>query len=113
MCGLVENMYLSANQKSFFMQDNRTPAPPPDPWTERIRSMNRDLEFITRLLGAPIYKGQSPNLFERLQEFRTEVAALQNSLGEIDSNQPGELQRFEKHFSQWKHGVYEFVESNL
>ncbi len=95
------------------MQDNRTPSQPSDPWADRIHSMKRDLEFIARLLGASIFKGQSPNLFERLQEFRTEVEAFQDSLGEIEASQTGELLRFEKRLIQGKHGVYEFVESNI
>lgn len=95
------------------MQDDHSPAHPSDPWAERTHAMKRDLDFISRLLGASIYKGQSPNLFERLQEFRTEVAALQDSLGEFEGSKPGELPGFEKRLIQWKHGVYEFIESNI
>ena len=95
------------------MQDNGSPTHPLDPWPNRIRTMNRDLEFIARLLGTSIYRGQSPNLFERLQEFRTEVETLHTSLGRIEVSNPGELLQFEKRFSQWKDGVYEFIESNI
>jgi hypothetical protein len=95
------------------MQDNDTRTHPSDPRAEKIRSMNQDLEFIAGLLGASIYKGKSPNLFERLQEFRTEAGALQDSLSKMEASTPGELSGFEKRLIQWKHGVYEFIESNI
>jgi len=84
-----------------------------DSLEDRLQAISRDLDFIVNLLGASIYKGGSPNLFERLQEFSVEAAALQESLGVIQSENDRELPGFERRFSRWKNGVYEFIESNI
>ena len=80
---------------------------------DRLQAISRDLEFIVKLLGASIYRGGSPNLFERLQEFSVEAAALQESLGVLQSEIDEDLPEFERRFSRWKNGVYEFIESNI
>lgn len=80
---------------------------------DKLQAISRDLEFIVNLLGASIYSGGSPNLFERLQEFSVEAAALQESLGALQSENDEDLPEFERRFSRWKNGVYEFIESNI
>lgn len=91
------------------------PKPPNDPgaWPGRIRAMERDLQFIYFLLGAPVYKGQSPNLYERLQQYGAQAGELEENLRQLDPGQQEALLEFESRLMDWKAGVYEFLESKM
>ncbi|MEJ2162212.1 MAG: hypothetical protein P8X60_02530 [Robiginitalea sp.] len=84
-----------------------------DIWDQRTQAMSRDLQFISRLLGAQVYERQHPNLFERLQEFTQEVKELQASLSRLGKDQQEELAAFENNLIYWKARVYEFIESHI
>lgn len=89
--------------------------PPNDPgkWQRRILAMERDLQFIYFLLGAPVYKGQSPNLYERLQQYGAQAGAMQEDLRQLGPGQEEALLEFESGLMDWKAGVYEFLESKI
>ena len=82
-------------------------------WQNRKRAMERDLQFIYFLLGAPIYKGQSPNLYERLQQYGSQAGELEESLRQLGPGQEDALLEFERQLMDWKAGVYEFLESKM
>lgn len=91
------------------------PKPPSDPgkWQERIRAMERDLQFIYFLLGAPVYKGETPNLYERLQQYGAQAGKMEEDLRQLDSGREEALLEFESRLMAWKAEVYEFLESKL
>jgi hypothetical protein len=75
--------------------------------------MERDLQFIYFLLNAPVYKGQSPNLYERLQQYGTQAAEMEETLRQLGPEQEQALLDFEVRLMDWKAGVYEFLESKM
>ncbi|MFZ9003465.1 MAG: hypothetical protein ACO20F_06755 [Robiginitalea sp.] len=89
--------------------------PPNDPgkWQRRILAMERDLKFIYFLLGAPLYKGRSPNLYERLQQYGAQAGAMEEDLRRLGPGQEEALLDFESRLMDWKAGVYEFLESKI
>lgn len=42
-------------------------------WKSTLESIETETQFIEKLLNAHIYKDNTPNLFERLQQFKQEV----------------------------------------
>lgn len=82
-------------------------------WLNRKRAMERDLQFIYFLLGAPVYKGQSPNLYERLQQYGSQAGELEETLRQLQPAQKDALLEFETRLMDWKAGVYEFLESKM
>ena len=88
---------------------------PNDPgiWPRRMLAMERDLQFIYFLLGAPVYKGQSPNLYERLQQYAAQAGELEEDLRRLEPGQEAALLEFEGQLMDWKAGVYEFLESKI
>ncbi len=82
-------------------------------WSSRILGMERDLQFIYFLLGAPVYKGQAPNLYERLRQYGTQAGDLEERLRQLDPAREGPLLEFEKELIDWKAGLYEFLESKM
>jgi len=82
-------------------------------WSNRKRAMVRDLQFIYFLLGASIYKGQSPNLFERLQQYGSQAGEMEETLRLLGPEQEDALMEFETQLMDWKAGVYEFLESKI
>lgn len=82
-------------------------------WSNRKRAMERDLQFIYFLLKAPVYKGQSPNLYERLREYGVQAGEMEQHLLGIGPEQQEALQAFETRLMDWKAGVYEFLESKM
>jgi hypothetical protein len=81
--------------------------------TIRKRAMERDLQFIYFLLNAPVYKGRSPNLYERLQQYGTQAGEMEENLRQIGAGQEEALLEFEIKLMDWKAGVYEFLESKM
>ena len=79
----------------------------------RKRVMERDLQFIYFLLNAPVYKGQSPNLYERLKQYGTQAGEMEERLRQLMPEQEAALLEFEKRLADWKAGVYEFLESKM
>ena len=75
--------------------------------------MERDLQFIYFLLGAPVYRGQSPNLYERLQQYGAQAGAMEEDLRQLGPGQEEALLEFESGLMDWKAGVYEFLESKI
>jgi hypothetical protein len=75
--------------------------------------MERDLQFIYFLLGAPVYRGQTPNLYERLQQFGTQARELEEDLRQLGPAKESALLEFESRLMDWKAGVYEFLESKI
>lgn len=84
-----------------------------DAWARRIHAMERDIQFLYFLFSAPIYKGQSPNLFERLQELGRQAADLGTTLRKIDPERPEALQAAEQRMHRWKAEVYGFLENAI
>ena len=82
-------------------------------WLNRKRAMERDLQFIYFLLTAPVYKGQSPNLYERLQQYGAQAGEMEESLKLLGPGQEDALLEFETRLMDWKAGVYEFLESKM
>jgi hypothetical protein len=82
-------------------------------WSNRKLAMERDLQFIYFLLGAPVYKGQSPNLYERLKQYGTQAGEMEEYLRELEPGQREALLEFETRLMDWKAGVYEFLESKM
>ena len=79
----------------------------------RKRAMERDLQFIYFLLNAPVYKGQSPNLYERLQQYGAQAGDMEERLRQLGPEQEAALRAFEIEMADWKAGVYEFLESKI
>ena len=79
----------------------------------RKRAIERDLQFISFLLNAPIYQKQRPNLYERLREYSTQAKALESELQHLDSVTGAPLGDYERKLNTWKSGLYEFLESML
>ena len=79
----------------------------------RKRAMERDLQFIYFLLNAPVYKGQSPNLYERLQQYGAQAGEMEETLRQLGPEQEEALLEFETQLMDWKAGVYEFLESKI
>lgn len=50
-------------------------------WFSTIRFMEQDLAFIKRLLTAPIFRQNVPNLFERLTKYLTKINELSEQVG--------------------------------
>lgn len=82
-------------------------------WSNRKRAMERDLQFIYFLLNAPVYKGQSPNLYERLREYGLQAGDMEERLLGLGPGQKEALQAFETGLMDWKARVYEFLESKI
>ena len=82
-------------------------------WQRRILAMERDLQFIYFLLGAPVYRGRSPNLYERLQQYGAQAGKMEEDLRRLEPGQQEALLDFESRLMDWKAGVYEFLESKL
>ena len=82
-------------------------------WSNRKLAMERDLQFIYFLLNAPVYKGGSPNLYERLRQYAAQAGEMEENLRLIGSGQEEALLEFEKNLMDWKAGVYEFLESKM
>ncbi len=82
-------------------------------WPRRSLSMERDLQFIYFLLSAPVYKGKSPNLFERLQQYGSQAGEMEEALRQLDPGQREALLEFENRLIDWKAEVYEFLESKI
>ncbi|MDX1332304.1 MAG: hypothetical protein R3252_04675 [Robiginitalea sp.] len=79
----------------------------------RKRVMERDLQFIYFLLNAPVYKGQSPNLYERLRQYGTQAGEMEERLRQLGPEQEAALLELEIQLADWKAGVYEFLESKI
>jgi hypothetical protein len=80
---------------------------------ERIRAMERDLQFLYFLFGSSVYKGSRPNLFERLRKYGKEAGDMEEALRNLDPGQEEALRDFELRLNQWKTEVYEFLESTI
>ena len=89
------------------------PKPGSGAWPRRILGMERDLQFIYFLLGAPVYKGQTPNLYERLRQYGAQAGDLEERLRQLDPAREETLLEFEEELSDWKARVYEFLESKM
>lgn len=50
-------------------------------WFSAIRFMEQDIAFIKRLLTAPIFRQNVPNLFERLTKYLTQIDELSKKVG--------------------------------
>lgn len=79
----------------------------------RKRAMERDLQFIYFLLNAPVFKGKSPNLYERLQQYGAQAGEMEERLRLLGPEQEAALMEFEIQLADWKAGVYEFLESKI
>ena len=79
----------------------------------RVLAMERDLQFLYFLFGSPVYKGSSPNLFERLQQYRQDAGVLEEALRGLDPGQEEALVDLELRLNQWKAEVYEFLEGAI
>lgn len=93
------------------MQDFSSGSTGEGPWPKRILAMERDLQFIYFLLGSAVYRGQRPNLYERLQQYGVQAVALEDELRQIDPNRKEDLVAFETRLTAWKGEIYEFLES--
>ena len=85
----------------------------PENIQSRKRAIERDLQFISFLLNAPIYQKQRPNLYERLREYSTQAKALEAELHHLDAGTGTPLGDYERKLNTWKSGLYEFLESML
>ena len=95
------------------MGTNENPETQAGLWSQRILAMKGDLQFLRFLLRAPVYSGQRPNLYERLNQYRLEAGSLQEALDVLQPDQHGALLAFEARLNAWKAGVYEFLESAI
>ena len=75
--------------------------------------MERDLQFLKFLTGAPVYKERHPNLFERLQQFGQQADEMEQALRALEPDQQDALLEFENRLNIWKAGIYEFLESSI
>lgn len=111
-------------------------------WRMNVGYIETEIHFIAHLLGAKLYKENTPNLFERLQEFKqeidtrtTEAKELKKELEFYEDELQGILecediscdvyylenhnelkkrfQEFYTNFNTYKTGVFEYIQGLL
>ncbi|WP_299605977.1 hypothetical protein [uncultured Aquimarina sp.] len=52
-------------------------------WKSSLQFIEGEVQFINQLLNSYVFEPNTPNLFERLQEFKTQIKTVQTELENI------------------------------
>jgi len=52
-------------------------------WKSSLQFIHGEIVFILQLLNAHLYKSETPNLFERIQEFKQEILKMEGSENDL------------------------------
>lgn len=55
-------------------------------WKSGLQFIAEEIQFINQLLNSYIFEPNTPNLFERLQEFKLQMAKIEEEIQEITSS---------------------------
>jgi hypothetical protein len=55
-------------------------------WKSSLRFIEGEIQFINQLLNSYVFEPDTPNLFERLQEFKKQIEAIEKEMQNINQD---------------------------
>ena len=80
---------------------------------ERCELLSAEMTFLHGLLKRPFFEDRTPNAFERLREYRVQIALFQTALEPYAAGQAAALHELQNRWNRWKTELYRYLNAKL